>query len=123
FAKPLARIAHRAALGAEIDAALAGGDAGDWAERLSRAGVPAGPIFDLAQVFGDPQVLAREMLVEMPHPEVGTFKTTGLPFTLSRSPGAIRRRPPLHGEHTDEVLAESGVSAEEIAKLRAEQVI
>jgi len=123
FAKPLGRLQHRAELGAEIDAALAGRDACDWAERLSAAGVPAGPVFDLAQVFSDPQVLAREMLVAMPHPEVGTFKTTGLPFKLSRSPGAIRRRPPLHGEHTDEVLAQCGVSADEIAKLRAEQVI
>jgi crotonobetainyl-CoA:carnitine CoA-transferase CaiB-like acyl-CoA transferase len=85
--------------------------------------VPAGPVFDLAQVFSDPQVLAREMLVRMPHPEIGTFQTTGLPFKLSRSAGAIRRRPPLHGEHTDEVLSECGVSAEEIAALRAEQIV
>ena len=76
----------------------------------TRAGVPCGPVLDIAQVFADPQVLAREMLVELPHPELGTFQTTGLPVKLSRTPGAIERRPPLHGEHTDEVLRECGVA-------------
>lgn len=123
FASPLARLENRAALCDAIDAALASRDAADWAERLGRAGVPAGPVLDLAQVFADPQVRAREMLVELPHPELGAFRTTGLPFKLSRSPGAIRRRPPLHGEHTDEVLAECGLAPEEIARLREQQVV
>jgi crotonobetainyl-CoA:carnitine CoA-transferase CaiB-like acyl-CoA transferase len=123
FEKPLARLQNRAALSEAIDAALRSRDAADWAERLGRAGVPAGPVLDLAQVFSDPQVLAREMLVELPHPELGAFRTTGLPFKLSRSRGAIRRRPPLHGEHTDEVLAECGLAPEEIARLRAQQIV
>jgi crotonobetainyl-CoA:carnitine CoA-transferase CaiB-like acyl-CoA transferase len=67
--------------------------------------------------------LAREMLVELPHPEVGTFKTTGLPVKLSRSPGGVHRSPPRHGEHTEEVLLESGLSREEIAQLRRSKVI
>jgi formyl-CoA transferase/CoA:oxalate CoA-transferase len=68
-------------------------------------------------------VLAREMLVELPHPEVGTYRTTGLPVKLSRTPGAITRRPPLLGEHSDAVLAESGFSPEEIASLRDSEII
>jgi len=68
-------------------------------------------------VFADPQVLAREMLVELPHAERGTFRTTGLPVKLSETPGAIRRAPPLHGEHTAEVLGEAGYAAREIAAL------
>ena len=92
-------------------------------ERLSEAGVPAGPVLDLGQVFSDPQVLAREMLVELPHPEVGTFRTTGLPVKLGRSPGAIARRPPLHGEHTEEVLRECGLEQLEIARLRRDGII
>jgi crotonobetainyl-CoA:carnitine CoA-transferase CaiB-like acyl-CoA transferase len=69
-------------------------------------------------------VLARKMLVEMPHPDVGTYKTTGLPVKLSSTPGAITRRPPLLGEHTDEVLAaELGMDAAAIADLRARGVV
>jgi formyl-CoA transferase/CoA:oxalate CoA-transferase len=123
FADFIARIRHRDELTAEIEAALADADVGHWVERLNRAGVPAGPVLDLEQVFADPQVLAREMLVELPHPEVGTFKTTGLPVKLSRSPGGIHRSPPRHGEHTEEVLLESGLAREEIAQLRRSQVI
>ena len=123
FADSIARLRHRDELTAEIEAALADGDADHWVERLNRAGVPAGPVLDLEQVFADPQVLAREMLVELPHPEVGTFKTTGLPVKLSRSPGGVHRSPPRHGEHTEEVLLESGLTSEEIAQLRRSQVI
>jgi formyl-CoA transferase/CoA:oxalate CoA-transferase len=85
--------------------------------------VPAGPVLDVAEVFADPQVLAREMLVELPHPELGTFRTTGLPVKLSRTPGRIERRPPLHGEHADEVLLECGLARSEILALRRAGVI
>ena len=90
---------------------------------LNEAGVPSGPVLDLEQVFSDPQVLARGMFVEMPHPELGTFKTTGLPVKLSSTPGRIARRPPLHGEHTEEVLRACGLSAPEIERLREDGVI
>ncbi len=123
FAHALARVRHREALTAEIEGALAAGDVAHWVEVLNGAGVPTGPVLDLEQVFADPQVLARRMLVELPHPEVGTFRTTGLPVELSRSPGAIERRPPLHGEHTDEVLRECGLSRDELASLRAARVL
>ena len=63
------------------------------------------------------------MRVELPHPDLGTFLTTGLPVKLSRTPGRIARRPPLHGEHTDEVLRECGLDAGEIASLRAEGAV
>ena len=123
FAKPLERLRAREALTAEIEAVLASAEVTHWVELLCDAGVPAGPGLDLGQVFADPQVLAREMLVELPHPEVGTFRTTGLPVKLSRSPGAITRRPPLHGEHTDEVLRECGLESLEIARFRRDGVI
>ncbi|MEE8581747.1 MAG: CoA transferase [Myxococcota bacterium] len=123
FADALARLRHRDALSAEIEAVLATADVEEWVRRLNGAGVPCGPVLDLGQVFADPQVLMREMLVELPHPEVGTFRTTGLPVKLSRTPGRIERRPPLLGEHNDEVLKECGLEAEEIEALRAEQVI
>ena len=68
-------------------------------------------------------MLARELLVELPHPEIGSFKTTGLPVKLSSTPGAIERRPPLLGEHSDEILAEVGLDPEAIAELRRREVI
>jgi crotonobetainyl-CoA:carnitine CoA-transferase CaiB-like acyl-CoA transferase len=123
FAGQLDRLRHRDALTGALEGALAGQDVSHWVEHLNAAGVPTGPVLDVKQVFEDPQVLARRMLVELPHPEVGTFKTTGLPVKLSDSPGAITRRPPLHGEHTDEVLRECGLEAEEIAKLRRDAVV
>ncbi len=123
FADALARLQHREALTAEIESVLAAQDVAEWVERLNAAGVPCGPVLDLQQVFADPQVLARSMLVQLAHPEVGAFKTTGLPVKLSRTPGSIARRPPLLGEHTDAVLRECGVDDDEIARLREQGVI
>jgi crotonobetainyl-CoA:carnitine CoA-transferase CaiB-like acyl-CoA transferase len=123
FADPIARVRHRSELSAEIEAVLATADVPHWVELLNEAGVPAGPVLDLAQVFSDPQVLAREMLVELPHPERGRFLTTGLPVKLSRSAGRIERPPPGHGEHTGEVLREHGLDAAEIDALRRSNVV
>lgn len=123
FARSLDRIRNREALIDEIEAVLAAAPVADWVVRLNDAGVPCGPVLDIGQVFADPQVLARQMLVELPHPEVGTFKTTGLPIKLSQTPGRIERRPPLLGEHTNEVLAELGIDEEELARLRETGVI
>jgi crotonobetainyl-CoA:carnitine CoA-transferase CaiB-like acyl-CoA transferase len=123
FATSLQRVAQREALTAEIERALGAADVAHWVELLNEAGVPTGPVLDLEQVFHDPQVLAREMLVELPHPDFGRFRTTGLPIKLSETPGAIERRPPLHGEHTDEVLRECGLGDAEIAELRAAETI
>jgi len=123
FGDALARVRNRDALSGEIETALAGRSVEHWVLVLNAAGVPAGPVLDVAEVFRDPQVLARRMLVELPHPEVGVFRTTGLPVKLSRSPGRIERRPPLHGEHTDEVLLECGLPRSEIEALRSDGVI
>lgn len=123
FADEAARLRNRDALTAAIEDALAADDVAGWVECINAAGVPCGPVLDLAQVFSDPQVLARQMLVSLPHPEVGTFQTTGLPIKLSETPGAIERRPPLHGEHCDEILSEFGFTAAEIADLRENEVI
>jgi formyl-CoA transferase len=108
FATTADRMANRPALAAELESALAARDTAEWVEHLLAAGVPAGPIHDYAQAVDDPHTRAREMVVEMEHPEAGTVYGLGIPVKLSATPGSIRRPPPLLGEHTDEILAELG---------------
>ena len=89
----------------------------EWVADMHEVSVPCGPINDLADVFADPQLLHREMYVEMPHPTLGTIKQTGIPVKFSRTPGSLDRPPPLHGEHTGEILGELGYSDAEIRQL------
>ena len=88
-----------------------------WLEKLDAAGVVAGPIYNMEQVYQDPQVLARQMLVDIEDPDIGTIHNIGVPVKLSETPGRIRRRAPALGEHTSEVLLERGFSGEEVAAL------
>jgi crotonobetainyl-CoA:carnitine CoA-transferase CaiB-like acyl-CoA transferase len=111
------RIKHRAALTAEINLALAAHTAEYWIERLNRAGIPAGPILTIEEMFNHPQTVAREMLLRLPHPVHGEIKTTGLGVKLSDTPGGVTR-PPLPGEHTKEVLAARGFGDAEMRRLR-----
>jgi crotonobetainyl-CoA:carnitine CoA-transferase CaiB-like acyl-CoA transferase len=106
FATNADRMANRPELVAELEAAMSARDTADWAGALRDAGVPAGPILDYAQVIADPHTKARDMVVEMEHPEAGTVFGLGIPIKLSATPGTIRRPAPLLGQHTDEILAE-----------------
>ncbi len=117
------RIKNRQKLTEEIEKVLSNRSVDSWVELINSAGVPCGPVLNMQEVFENPQVLARNMKVEMPHPEVGTFITTGLPVKLSETPGKIERRPPLHGEHTEEILREFGIEDTEIDFLKRESVI
>ena len=94
-----------------------------WVNALQSVNVPAGPINDLADVFSDPQILHREMLVEIPHPTLKSIKQTGLPLKFSVTPGAFDKHPPLLGEHNEEILNSLGYSAQEIADLTNNAVI
>jgi crotonobetainyl-CoA:carnitine CoA-transferase CaiB-like acyl-CoA transferase len=102
------RMANRPALAAELEQALVAHDTAYWVDTLLEAGVPAGPILDYQQVVDDPHTQARDMVVEMEHPEAGTVYGLGIPVKLSATPGSIRRPAPLLGQHTDEILAELG---------------
>jgi len=87
------------------------------------AKVPCGAINDLAEVFADPQVRAREMAVPVPHPLTDSLRLVASPMKLSATPVQVRRAPPLLGQHTDEVLGELGLDESERARLRERGVI
>jgi crotonobetainyl-CoA:carnitine CoA-transferase CaiB-like acyl-CoA transferase len=95
----------------------------EWLGLLERAGVPAGPVLDIAQMQTDPQALAREMIVETEHPSAGRVKATGLPVKFSDTPGAVYRAAPVFGQHTREVLREHGFADSEIDELAAQKAI
>jgi crotonobetainyl-CoA:carnitine CoA-transferase CaiB-like acyl-CoA transferase len=95
----------------------------EWLERLEVAGVPAGPVLDIAEMQADPQTLAREMVVETTHPVAGRVKTIGLPVKFSETPGSVRRPAPLFGQHTREVLREHGFSDAEIDEMAARDAV
>ena len=95
----------------------------DWVDELQQVNVPCGPINDLADVFSDPQLLHRQMYLEMPHPTLGTIKQTGLPIKFSLTPGRLDRHPPLLGEHNQEILEGLGYSDADIKRLAEESVI
>ena len=89
----------------------------NWLKMLEEAGVVAGPIYNMDQVYKDPQVLARKMLVDLEDPDLGTIHNIGIPVKLSATPGQIRTRAPMLGEHSTEVLLERGFSKAEVGKL------
>ncbi len=123
FATNAARVAHRRELLDLLDPVFKRRTTAEWVACLLGAGVPAGPIYRMNEVMTDPQVLHREMVVDLEHPRAGRIKVNGVPVKLSETPGAVRMPPPVLGEHTDEVLRGLGVSADELAALRAEGVI
>jgi crotonobetainyl-CoA:carnitine CoA-transferase CaiB-like acyl-CoA transferase len=95
----------------------------EWLRRLEEAGVPAGPVLDIAQMHTDPQALAREMIVETRHPTAGPVKAIGLPIKFSDTPGGVRRAAPVFGQHTREVLREHGYTDADIERMSAQGVI
>ncbi|AYO31405.1 CoA transferase [Biomaibacter acetigenes] len=96
----------------------------EWLEVLEKAGIPCGPINDVERVVKDPQIKAREMLVELEHPVAGKMKVPGIPIKFSETPGQIENPAPLLGQHTEEILAGMlGFSDNEIENLRANKII
>ncbi|TDR88922.1 CaiB/BaiF CoA transferase family protein [Enterovirga rhinocerotis] len=99
------RVANNAELVEVLSAHLRKQGSAHWLAALDAAGIPAGPVLDFDEALSDPQVLAREMVVETTHPKAGPMRTFGVPAKLSMTPGGVARPAPALGEHTDEVLA------------------
>ena len=100
------RVANNKALVALLQERFSTGTSQEWFEKLDAVGVPAGPVQYHDEVFHDPHVMARDMVVEVDHPAAGRHRTLGTPIKLSDTPGSIRRPAPMLGEHTEEILTE-----------------
>lgn len=118
------RVANRGELIPLIRQATVFKTTAQWVDELEAAGVPCGPVNDLAQVFADPQVLARGLAIELPHALGGRVAQVASPIRLSETPVEYRRAPPLLGEHTSEVLqALLGMSEGEVVALKSAGVL
>lgn len=112
------RVRHYRELAAILQPIILQRTTAEWLTTLAIAGVPAGPIYNIKQVYEDPHVLGRNMLIELEHPVAGKVKNIGLPVKLSLTPGQIRHAAPLLGQHTEEVLRWVGLEPSELARLR-----
>ena len=95
----------------------------EWIEAMSAAGIPNGLVNSVTDALSSAHAAAREMVVDVDHPAMGSFRSLGLPMRLSDNPTSIRRHPPLLGEHTDEVLGELGYDDVGIAELRTQGIV
>lgn len=95
----------------------------DWLARLEKAGVPAGPVMDVCEMFEDPHAQARDMIPTVDHSKLGPVRTLGLPIKLSGTPGEVATAAPLFGQHTEEVLSEYGFGDDEIAAFTDEGAV
>ena len=123
YARNADRVRHRETLVPQLAALLLQRSKSDWLAALEAAKVPCGAINNLDEVFADPQVRHRSMAVDMPHPLTDDLRLVASPMKLSATPVAYTRAPPTLGQHTDEVLAEAGLSGAQIADLRANGVV
>ena len=123
FATNADRVANRAALIERIEAVLVDAPTAEWVERLAAANVPGAPVYELDQVFEDPQVRHLGLVKEIEQPGHGPVRMLGLPFGASAVASGIRRPAPRLGEHTVEVLGELGLEAGEVERLASEGVV
>jgi CoA:oxalate CoA-transferase len=124
FDTPGLRTEHHGELEPLLNEALAKRTSAEWLREFDAIGMPCGPLNDIPRAAEQPQVKAREMLVDVAHPSGFSLRVANTPLKLSRTPAAIQGPPPALGEHTDEVLTRLlGLTAAEIAALRAAGVV
>ncbi len=125
YASNRGRVEARARLVPALNALTRGQPRAHWLSALEAAGVPCGPVNDIAQAFAEPQAVHRGARLSQPHPVAagGAVETIANPVRLSETPVTYRHAPPTLGQHTAEVLAEAGYSAAEIAALEADGAV
>lgn len=120
----IARALNKADLYAILDPIFPKKTNAEWAKPLREAGIPSSPVNDIRDALNDPQVLHRNMVVEMNHPEIGVYKGLGNPIKSTEMDDGPLSPPPLLGQHTDEVLTDLlGMSPDDIQALRDEGVV
>ena len=95
----------------------------EWFELLTQNDIPAGKVNTLDEAVADPQMLHRQMVIEVEHPTLGNIKQVGIAPKLSETPGKVRTLSPLLGEHTEEILLGLGYSHGEIKTLRQKGIV
>ena len=95
----------------------------EWFDLLIPKDVPIGKVYSIDEVFEDPQIKARQMVIDVEDPKLGKIRQVGILPKLSVMPGTVRRLAPLHGDQTDEILKALGYSPDEIQKMRQGRVV
>jgi crotonobetainyl-CoA:carnitine CoA-transferase CaiB-like acyl-CoA transferase len=111
-----ARLAHYDELRPMIDRIISKMTRSETISLMDSVGIPAGPINTVGEILEDPHIQAREMVVELTHPEYGPLRMLGIPIKLSDTPGIVENAPPRFGEHNREVLSKLGYSEEEVRR-------
>ncbi|CAA9579540.1 MAG: L-carnitine dehydratase/bile acid-inducible protein F [uncultured Thermomicrobiales bacterium] len=117
------RVRHRDALVAALTAAFQTRSAAEWSDRCGEADIPAAPVRDLAAAFSTPQVAARGLISEIAHPTAGMVRMVTSPVRFDAEAPCPYRHPPRLGEHAQDILAEAGFSAEQIATWQADGTV
>ena len=123
YATKASRRENRDALIKEIEKALANGTKKEWEDKLNAVGVPCGQVLSVDEVFSHPQVQHLGMLIEMNHPNLGSFKLPGMPVKLESTPGSVRSAPPEVGEHTESIMLELGYTPQNVENFYAQEVL
>ena len=123
FATPQARYQNRHELNGLVDEIMKGKTSAEWARLFTEASIPFGPINDIGETFADPQVQHLGMAQSLVHPALGQITLLGQPIKLSSTEFQITRPSPEQGEHSAEILAEFGLSPDEISALQAQGVV